>query len=84
MKPHSGDIFDIKQSLIQLIRNFHSVKQNFLLQLSEKSVNMLFWGALGLKTPRLGLFSDVWPKYHYVCRYSGFYGAEFKFTGHNT
>ena len=24
------------------------------------------------------------PKYHYVCRYGGFYGGEFKFSGPNT
>ena len=53
---------------------------NFIYLYSGITLGCALEALLGLKTPLLGLFSDVCPKCHYVCCCSGFYGAEFKFT----
>ena len=41
-------------------------------------------GALRAKNTFSGYFSDVCPNFHYICRYSGFYGAGSRFACINT
>ena len=62
----------------------NSMLHNIVHLYSGISLGCALGALLGLKTPLYGLFADVCPKSHYVCCYSVFYGAEFKFTGLNT
>ena len=67
---------------MKFCQNVETIVMNIkvLLLNPEQTLVRVPRGLLVLKTPLLGAFSDGFPKCHYVCLYSGFYSADFKFT----